>query len=131
MYLRVVMYLSKNGDSVELKLSLPPDSLRCVSYETDNIHPILKGAKDCNSFDKVLTLLRTIKDNSECQQFVNLRHMHNQKYEDHGRFFLKGVAHHDSIDELINFVEARLETPAGWSGSQNETRNPPVTTESS
>lgn len=111
MYQKVTMYLSKNGDSVELK-KYSSLGFQAVDYAFDNIHPILQRAQHCHSYDSVLDLLRSIKNNPECLEFVGLYHMHNPSYKGHHLTLMfgvqKGVAHDDNIDKMIEFVETRI-----------------------
>ena len=112
MYSKVTLYLSKDGDYVELDVL--EHTSRSVNYATDDIHPILKAAEFCNSYDKVLVLLNNIKASNDCQEFVHLYHHHHPDYAGHhkslriGLFVvLQGSAHPDSIDQLIEFVLKR------------------------
>jgi hypothetical protein len=123
------LFLSADGDSATIKALDIAERRTTVSFDLEETHPVIKQAKECDSHEKVLSLLHDLKDNpqliepngktvfsTEEKPLLGLYHSHHPKYRGHRNpicFFSlpylgqHGGAHKDTIDQMIEFVEKR------------------------
>jgi len=107
-----VLYLSKSGDAFELSGFSIKENRRLKPEEL-NLDPIfLKESSVCKTHQQVLAFLRNLQANPPLLAQVDLYHLHHSRYPMHslnvGFGMQKGVAHRDSIDDMIEFVQLRI-----------------------
>ncbi len=125
---QVTLYLSAGGDHFKLRMDIK-EKFREVNIKTDPIHPYLKKAVACKSYEEVLAFLEGVeKVNCKTYNFViefflrifgyrqdlncSFYHEHHPRYPMHslniGFGLVKGVAHQCPVAEMIKFVKMRI-----------------------
>jgi len=106
-YQTFTLYLSRGGEYFENPMIITNPVYREIIFETDNVHPKLRETQDCKTYQTVLAFLKSVESDQAFLNHVSLYHIHNPKYPGHGLY--KGAAHKDTIEQMISFVEKRIQ----------------------
>ena len=122
----VTIEISKYGNKI-----LQVDGPRIINKDCpfgnltyEDYFPELFGAKNCDTYEHVLDLLKKIKANPECEEKVRIYHMDNSQYPKH-YFLFRGCMHPEKIDDMIAFVSERqkMELEGKYKLIENELLN--------